>query len=260
MFKKQNYLLVALFIQLTMVATPQEPFVLITMLFNETDTVRKEEYKTCLLKNKAHPLIDTIHVWYDTSKDTKYNELYQFLLDIDVIIETHNGRMSFGNLFEIASTQYPNRRIIGSNADIYFNETLALLDEYDLTGSFLAITRWDLLKNGSLQIDTIHKRANTGAHDSWIFQSPLFVPGAESIYLGTYGCDGGIAHQVIAAKLKILNPCYSIICTHLHHSPVRHYGKEKRYEGNKTSLKGTTLPIKNISPFKHKPLFKKAHW
>ena len=37
-----------------------------------------------------------------------------------------------------------------SNGDIFFNETLQALDNYDLTGKMLALTRWSLTAAGNL--------------------------------------------------------------------------------------------------------------
>jgi len=50
-------------------ALKKSPFILITTLYNETNHERVKEYITCLEKNLRHPLIDKIHVLYDTTKD-----------------------------------------------------------------------------------------------------------------------------------------------------------------------------------------------
>jgi hypothetical protein len=44
-----------------------------------------------------------------------------------------------------------NAKVILANADIFFDATLNLLDGYDFTNKFFALTRYDLLLDGSIQ-------------------------------------------------------------------------------------------------------------
>jgi hypothetical protein len=50
-----------------------------------------------------------------------------------------------------ANEHLPKSRVIVCNGDIYFNHTLRELDEYDLRGAMLTLTRWNELPNGSLE-------------------------------------------------------------------------------------------------------------
>lgn len=223
------------------------------MLYDEKNPLRLEEYITCLKKNLEHPLIDHIYVWYDKSirplknkiskksksirnikkklnKNTvsSNTELLNFLSKYTsrITIAYKNGRATFGDMFRIACEQFPGRKIILSNADIYFNETLFALESYDLTNKILALTRWNVLDDNSLLLQDFPGKGahNPFSQDTWIFKSPLFVANADTIFLGTASCDCGF--NFIAKQTKhitVINPCLTIQCCHLHKSNIRHY-------------------------------------
>lgn len=247
---KKNYLTI-LFVLLmgavSFVCCADKPFVLLTMLFNETDQKRMEEYKTCIRNHRSHDLIDEIHVLYDTSKDDEINELLNFLYEQNVTVTFIVGRATYGDFFELANTKYPDRRIILTNADIYFNETLYSLEGFDLTNTLLTITRWNLIADGSKEVTLNYftQKPDPGSHDTWIFKAPLNVEGSKGICLGIMGCDGSIAYLAQQAGVRVLNPCYSVECLHLHFSPVRHYWREIRYKGPLLNVPCGTLPETN---------------
>ncbi len=201
----------------------KEKFKLITLLYNETNEERISEYITCLERNQANDSIAEIHVLYDTSKDGEENKLLQYLQTTNVTMSYVTRRPSFSYCFNIANTLYPNSRVILSNADIYFNETLALLENYDLSDKLLALTRWNVQQDGEIQP---FKRGEKNANDSqdvWIFKTPLRKINCADIKFGTPHCDGKIAYQAQRNRLNVLNPCMTVQCCHLHLSNVRNY-------------------------------------
>ena len=133
------------------IAQLNKGFVLIVPLYNETVPERIEEYKICIQKNLKHPLIHTIHVLYDTSKETPENSILRFLYDKKVKVSCWNGRQTYGDAFRLANAQYYGRTIILANADIYFDDSLLLIKDLDLTNIMFAITRWDVLEDGTSQ-------------------------------------------------------------------------------------------------------------
>ncbi len=116
----------------------------------------------------------------------------------------------------MANDYCPDSNVIICNADIYFNKTLSLLNAYNLTDKFLALTRWDIQKNGRLQLVR-----NPYSQDAWIFQTPIRHINSEDIPLGTWWCDSKISLRAYQSGLKIINPCLSIQCLHLHLSGIR---------------------------------------
>ena len=200
-------------------------FILITTLYNEINQKRCEEYITCLEKNLAHPLIEKIHVVYDTSKDNEGDQiLLNFLQTNEIEISYISGRATYQNCFEIANNLYPNRRVIVANGDIYFNDTLKVLVSYNFENKFLALTRWEINSDGSLrkQYGT-HGRPLYCSQDAWIFCTPLRPFENADIQLGILGCDATIAKQALLAGLQVLNPCLTVQCVHLHFTNLRHY-------------------------------------
>lgn len=202
-------------------------FILITSLYNETNEQRMQEYSTCLNNNLAHPLIKKIIVFYDTSQDNATNTLLSRLSKTNSVdIQFISGRPTFGNCFALANQEYPNNKIIIANADIYFNETLSQLLDYDLNNKFLALTRWNVQPDQSLKMYYYkNNRPATVSQDTWIFQSPIKQFRKTNIMLGTQHCDGKIAYQAKNAGLRVSNPCYTIQTCHLHLSDIRHYAK-----------------------------------
>jgi hypothetical protein len=198
-------------------------FILITVLYNETNTNRITEYLTCLEKDLHHPLIEHVHIVYDTSKDTrsKKHQILNYLQDKGCTISYVDKRPTYGYCFALANTLYSNRRIILSNADIFFNETLAALETYDLKNKFLALTRWEVRKDGEIVPFNVSYRLIS--QDTWIFETPLISFEHDSIFIGTNECDSFIAHQAQKAGLTVMNPCLTIQCCHLHLSGVRNY-------------------------------------
>jgi hypothetical protein len=199
---------------------------LITVLYNETNSERMKEYITCLEYNLVHPSIDHIHVLYDTVRDDTTNELLSYLKRKKVTISFIQGRPSFVYCFKLANEMFPNAKIILTNADIYFNDTLKVLENYNLTGQFLAITRKEVAVDGTISYmrktePYIGRRE--GSQDVWIFQTPLPLFKREDIKLGTLHCEGEVAYQLIKLGLKVINPFFSIDCFHVHLSGIRHY-------------------------------------
>jgi hypothetical protein len=200
-------------------------FVLVTSLYNETNSDRLNEYIVCLERNLNHPAIDEIHVFYDTSKDGDENYLLSFLENNNVKISYISCRPTFNLIFSSCNDLYANRKIITSNADIYFDETLNSLLAFDLENKFLSLTRWDVTGDGGLT-PAYYWLENTSqpyGSDTWIFMSPIKNIDTIGLGLGTWGCDGGIIYQAAKGGLSVLNPCKDIRCCHLHNSQVRHY-------------------------------------
>jgi len=209
---------------------------LITTLYNETNAERRAEYITCLENNLKNSCIKTIHVLYDTARDEGSLELLDYLKTKNIILEYIVGRPTYQYCFDLANKMYPDRAIILTNADIYFNHTLDLLRDYDLSNKFLAITRWDLLVDGSLALyNTIESQ------DVWIFNTPLRSFDKANFEIGTVCCDPLIAGQAWLSGLEVINPCFSIQCCHCHLSGVR-----KRNDLDKKGQFYAVLPFNRL--------------
>jgi len=209
-----------------------QKFTLITTLYNEKNETRINEYITCLEYNVSHPDINILHIIYDTSKDSENepeNVLLNYLITKDFKITYLDKRPTYGICFNLANNLYNNQNIILANADIYFNATLHKLINYNLTNTFLALTRWNVQKDGTLAIYKHGKSINAiSSQDAWIFKTPIRKFENDDIELGIRHCDGAIAHEAFKAKLRVINPCLSIQCCHLHASQVRNYDQQAK--------------------------------
>ena len=198
-------------------------FKLLTTLYNEKNPSRAQEFITCLEKNLRHPSIDTVHVLYDTAKDDANGSMIlDYLKSHNVTISYISERASFGDFFKCANKTYPHSNIIVSNADIFFNDTLTLLEPCDLRNKFLALTRWDVTNMG----DLVEFYPLGYSQDVWIFQTPLRPFEVDAIKMGILGCDPAIAYQAQHSGLIVSNPSHSIQCCHLHRSQIRNYGRQ----------------------------------
>jgi len=230
-------------------------FVFITTLYNEKSDMRLAEYIECIERNLAHPLIERIHVLYDTAKDDHESKMLRYLQSRPITLSYITGRPTYGMCFDLANTKYPHKKIILSNADIYFNHTLSSLSNYDLTNTFIGLTRWNVRKDGSLRM--FKQYTNDGrflpvtsamSQDVWIFKTPLAHFENDAIELGTMTCDSLIAFQAYKAQLKVLNPCHSVQAIHLHMSNIRNYNPRIMGKGPIREITWTRLPAPYAQP------------
>jgi hypothetical protein len=193
-------------------------FILLTFLYSETRPERINEYKECLTLNLKNKHIKKIHVIFDTEKIEQSNDLLSFLQEKPIEITFLKERPSFGYCFNLVNERYKNSTLLLSNSDIYFNETVALVKNINLTNTFIGLTRWDRKKNGEL---VLHHTPYS--QDVWIFKSPLLFSGLSHYQLGSPGCDNFIAKQAVESGLSVINPCLSIQACHIHESGIRNY-------------------------------------
>lgn len=200
----------------TYTISQDESFILITMLYNETNPERAQEYLTTLDKNLSNAHIEKIDVLYDVSRGE--GQLYAQLLKRPISITHIQGHLSFGALFNRANELYPKRKIIISNADIYFDGTLGDILEPHLINTVLALSRLNPSGKG-WKIEGVP----TGySQDCWMFLTPLKqIPEADNIRMGTFCCEGKLAYNLDKAGLRVLNPCLSINCFHVHQVRIR---------------------------------------
>jgi hypothetical protein len=230
-------------------------FILITTLYNEKSDTRLAEYIECLERNLAHPLIERIHVLYDTAKDDQECKMLRYLQSKPITLSYITGRPTYGMCFNLANTKYPDKKIIVSNADIYFNQTLNSLVNYDLTNTFIGLTRWNVRKDGKLYKFKQYNKdgrflpvTSAMSQDVWIFKAPLAPFENDAIELGTMTCDTLIAFQAYKAQLKVLNPCHSVQAIHLHMSNIRNYNPLIMGKGPIREIPWTRLPEPYAQP------------
>jgi hypothetical protein len=208
-----------------------QAMVVLVGLYVDASAERMREFLTCIERNAANPNIAAVHVFVEDAVDaaalrTRYREL---ALPKVRLVE-HGRRLTFRELFAYANRELPARRVIVGNADIFFDDTLALLDGYDLRGRLLCLSRWDLHSDGSWRLFDFDR-----SQDAWIFETPLPHIACD-FHLGLLGCDCRLAWEAQHAGLAVSNPSHSIRANHLHTSGIRRYTEEQRLQGEKLGV------------------------
>jgi hypothetical protein len=162
---------------------------------------RQAEIDFCYQHNLRNPIIDGCY-YFDKGRPT-YQDFFKWM------------------------AEFPNDINILANSDIYFDETLALVNRLDHRTCY-ALTRWEERKGDIVEFDEAHKGTAKAMHsqDIWIFKGGPRVRGAD-FSLGQPGCDNKIAYLIMRAGYNVLNPSLSVHCIHRHANEEREYNLPK---------------------------------
>lgn len=219
-------------------------FVLMTTLYNELNIDRQNEFLTCFYKNSSLPSIEKIVILYEGSDTDSILKLLSYInqKNLKASIVYINKRPCFNDFFEIANSEYPGRKIIICNADIYFDESLDQIENSHLDNTLLCLSRWTKTQDGKLYIPLVYnhdyslsrkliwsKKLSSGyflaSHDSWIFLAPIRKFHSE-ILIGVMGCET-IGYHAYQAGMHVCNPALSVLSYHQHESEIRTYDPTK---------------------------------
>lgn len=188
----------------------EQKYSLITFIDLEPSFDRSFEIIECLEKNIENKLIEDIYVIYNCISSNQENIIFNYLKQRPVITLVNNGMGTFDDAFTLAHTLIKNQRIIIANSDIYFDNTLAILNSYQLNHVFLGITAYS---DGCLLKDKEVPNAPDGIlQDAWIFEKPFYIP-TNNIPIGTIYSGALISYQALQAGFNLANPCQSLIAT-----------------------------------------------
>ena len=200
--------------------------ILLNGFYEDNDTNRQEEFLACLRRNVVNQQINEIHLFVEQPcRVDRLLSKYPSLAADKIRLVEHGRRLTYNDLFTYANTRLGGRRVIIANADIYFDDTLAALEDYDLSGKLLCLSRWDVQADGS----ACHF-AHPSSQDAWIFQTPLREFSC-AFHLGVLGCDNRLAWEAERVGLALSNPSRTIRAYHLHLSQVRRYNGRSRLRG-----------------------------
>jgi hypothetical protein len=123
----------------------------------------------------------------------------------------------------------PNDINIVCNADIFFDDTIALVSRMQDKEAY-ALGRWDWT---TIKISNLVD--NNSIQNAWIIKGKVEnVMGNFS--MGKPGSDGRIAYELQKAGYKVSNPSKSIKAYHVHNSNIRHYTENDRIQGEYLSV------------------------
>ena len=213
---------------------------LLTTFYKESDLDRLNEFKKCIQYNVCNPYISDIHIFYENMRKANVEE---FLLHPKIKLHDHDmgekGNIAYKHFIDFANEKLNDSIVIIANTDIYFDDSLKKLQNYDFENKVLALTRYNDGKYGYLGSKVWVR--NTFSQDSWIFKTPLREVFAD-INLGWCGCDNRIAYEMEKAGLSVLNPSEDIMTWHVHKSSKRTRSEVKTYH-NEENYKETTRVV-----------------
>lgn len=217
--------------------------ILLVGFYQDADPARTSEFIECIRRNCENPSIDRLVVFieHDASAAELRTRWAEFTHGKVQLIE-HGRRLVFGHLFEFANRHFAGALVAIANADIFFDETLGLLDAVPLAGTFLCLSRWDERTDGNPE-----HYDNPCSQDAWIFEAPI-PKIASDFRLGVPGCDNRLAYEAERAGLAVSNPSRSLRARHLHRSTVRRYSQHDRLYGP-----NRLVPASFLEDFGHEP-------
>lgn len=162
---------------------------------------RREELDLAMRRNLENPLVEKVvslgekgFVSFEHSK---------------LVVIRQNERATFEDFFKVAMGLESDKMVAIMNTDCYIGEGWEGLQ---LTHSqAVCLTRWE-------QGDppAVHPYIDPEtSHDCWVFRTPLRDIQQADIYLGTLGCDGGIAKSLENAGYSLLNPLWQVQLVHV---------------------------------------------
>jgi hypothetical protein len=190
---------------------------------------RLNEFCAVLKNNIENPCVDKIclfvedvaietSAWPEAEKMRRLWEMPKIQLIKDY------KRHTYADLIEFANSQVSCIVLI-SNCDIYYDETLKLLETIDFSRRAVCLSKIEIIdENGRLFYLTSAMKGYS--QDSWAFKPPIRKMPSADFYMGIQRCDNRIAWEFNAIGLVPFNPSESIRSYHYHLSGVRTYRQD----------------------------------
>jgi hypothetical protein len=185
--------------------------------YKDGNAERQKEIERCLEINLNNEHLQNVIIISDTEGLKHISEKYQPHKKIYVYSIDH--RPTYQDFFDLVNKISDHEDIsIIANTDIFFDDSIALLDKIEMDGNCIALSRWDVLADGKANF-----HCQPGSQDVWIFKGKIKPMGFSSFCLGKRGCDNRIAYEIERAGYTLYNPSRDIIAYHLHITGIRNY-------------------------------------
>lgn len=178
---------------------------LIQQYYKNPNEDRMNEILYVLQKNISNPLIDHIYLL----NEKEYEELPEHDKLTKIII---NKRITFKDAFLFADKLEESSLKIFSNNDMSFDNTLNLLNNYDMDNKCLALTKYEVY---SYQPYKYKFYSYPLSQDVWIFKKIKYITSL-NIPLGYLGCDNRLIFELLVNHVKVENPSLDIKTYHNH--------------------------------------------
>ncbi len=233
------FLIILSFFSISLVAQSNNEFYLLTTLYNEHNQKRIEEYQECLDRNCSNQYIKKIVVFLEGA--TKVN-----LKHPKIEIVPIKSRPSYRSFMQYALKKLHHKVVMIANADIYFDQTLKLFNNYKWNNKFLALTRYEHYKNSTW-------KRHRNSFDVWIYHTSLLnkYP-TQELQLGLPAHDVRFVYQMKKMGAIISNPSLSIKTWHIDSTSPKSKPYKNNYEDyqkllNNHEFRQALVSLKNFS-------------
>lgn len=208
---------------ITVTDTPNRPpeIWLITQFFRSEKARRTREIRACLEKNVACPYIDKILLLNEADYTREMGAAASALKVVQKIV---GKRLTYDDVFREILTLPKEVIVVFANSDIYFDESLRLLESIHLEDKFLSLLRWETAEG----VEPKLFGPRDDSQDAWILtaasvQKRTWDWKTLSFPFGKNGCDNAVNVEMLRQKFLVVNPAHSIRAYHIHTSQVRTY-------------------------------------
>lgn len=165
-----------------------------------------------------------ISQWWIPEDESRLAELEfckkknQEVFDEQVYLDGSSGSLTFKQLFSEARD---GELVVVANTDVWFDESIAILERLVQGNAFAALTKWDVDSSPNMTGWTLSVPQNnvlffSGTQDAWAFIGSKKMRAAPEIPLGVTACDQSIAAWAVIQKMFVINPALSVKFWHEH--------------------------------------------
>jgi hypothetical protein len=204
--------------------------ILLTEYYKSTNQQRDQEYLFCLKQNLKVDMFTKLYIFI--SDDS--------VLDLDsdkIEVVKLEKRPTYKDLL-VFCNQFQDEICVITNTDIFFDESLEHLKDYNFDNKFISLTRWDIVYDKEVwkmrYYDLPWRNNWTTAQfsqDSWLFKTPVKVDDRTDFTMGRAGCDNRISQIFHELGYSVVNPSKKIITKHFHQSNHRTYDPTETITG-----------------------------
>ncbi len=211
-------------------------FVLLTGHFNCKDIKRTREIKQCILANSL--IFKHIVVLFENWELVKNDPEYKYIVNTpNISIVKVNERQNYKTYFDWAYKNAKNKNVVIANSDILFDYTLNRINEFDMTNTLVALTRWQQLDKDNWSIYTLPIQGNlelNWSYDTYIFNPSLCNIDTNdiNISIGVAGCDTYLVKKLSCQGVTIKNPVYDIRTYHVDYRDLENVDKQSNINGD----------------------------
>ena len=191
---------------------------------------RNQEFKKCIINNCKNQYIKKIYLFFENfEKSLLDKEEFNFLNHKKIIIIHTVKRTTYNEIINYINSIVSEEDIsIIANTDIWLDDTISKVENYDLTNTVLALSRYDSATGYKL-----HKY-NCVSQDVWIFKNRIKNIKDKILY-GILGCDNLFIILLKNKGYNILNPSLSIKSYHEHSDEIHESNtRNNKLENNLT--------------------------